>query len=262
MLSASGRDRVLGDIIPGATPDRMPMVLSASGLLAVASLVLATCILGAKSRRKILFGDQLIRFALGWLFLEVLVYLAMSPFPASRRMGEVIAAALLLAGRALVLVAPLAKSLRPVHAAVAVNAVCGVIMLTITLVDGWNVVATARRATAFMRANTQGGVSWQLTSLAFAHYFDDNGLVRLDRGTTNLRPGDLLVVDVPDPDREVKLQIAGLQPVATIRAGINLGVSVSTAFYRAVNPWYAAKDTRPEIVVFRASRPTVFPAEF
>gem|GEM_PF-5727703 len=261
-LSAAGFDRILGYVIPGTTPDRMPMVLSASGLLGLAALIYGGCLIGGGSYRQILFNDRRVCFLLAWAILEVLVYFVMSPFPTARRMGEIIAATLLLVGRAVILRGPCAPIGRLVHVQVVINAICGLTMLAIALVDGWNVEATVRSAAAFMRTNAQGGEAWHMTSLGLAHYFDATGIARIDRDVTKLQPGDLLVVDFLDAERAEVLQASGLQPIATIRAGINLGVSVSTLFYRAANPWFAASDTRPAVVVLRANKPTGIPADF
>ena len=72
-----------------------------------------------------------------------------------------------------------------------------------------------------------------------------------------LRPGDVLVTDFIDAERVATLDDAAFEPIATIRAGTNLGVSVSATFYRAANPWSAAADTRPAVMVLRASKPAV-----
>ena len=71
-----------------------------------------------------------------------------------------------------------------------------------------------------------------------------------------------MATDALDPEHITALESAGLQPLATIRAGINLGVSVSTMFYRAQDPWFAAPDTRPAVVVFRVTRATAIPPPF
>jgi hypothetical protein len=257
-LAAAGLDRVLGHVIPGATPERMPMMLTMSGLLGLALVLQGARLIAVPERRAILFGGRDGWFLLAWLAIEIAVYFAMSPFPAARRMGEIVAVTLLFTGRAVVLARPQAARGMLVGVAVAINAVCGLTMLAISLVDGRNVEATADAAAAFMRANP-GGESWQLSTLAFAHYFDASGVRRVDLATTTLRPDDLLATDITDPDRMQALEAAGLRPLATVRAGINLGVSVSTSFYRAQDPWFAAADTRPAIVVLRAAKATPIP---
>jgi hypothetical protein len=260
-LAAIGLDRVLGYVIPGATPERMPMMLTMSGLLGVALVLQGGRMMAVPARRKVLFGGGDAWFLPAWLAIETAVYFAMSPFPAARRMGAIVAVTLLLVGRAVVSAGPQAARPAVVHVAVAVNAICGLTMLTIGLVDGRNVEATADAAAAFMRANP-GAENWQLTTLAFAHYLDATGIRRVDLAATTLQPGDLLATDAFDPDRMKVLEGAGLQPLATIRAGLNLGVSVSTTFYRAQDPWFAASDTRPALVVLRATKATLVPAPY
>ena len=257
--SALGFDRVLGAVIPGATPDRMPMVLTASGLLGLALLIQGgRLIVGS---RRVLLGDRHARFLLAWLVLDVLIYFAMSPFPAARRLGEIFVVALLLVGRAAVLRdADLARGYA-LPVAAAISAACGLVMLAIGVVDGRAVEATARAAAAFARDNRQGGAVRHMTTLGLAHYLDAEAIVRVERDVTMLRPGDVLVTDFIDAERVATLEEAGFEPIATIRAGTNLGVSVSTTFYRAANPWFAAADTRPAVMVLRASKPVLVRSE-
>jgi hypothetical protein len=259
-VSALGFDRVLGHVIPGATPDRMPMVLTASGLLGIALLIQgARLIFGL---RRILLGDRYACFLMAWLGLEIVIYFAMSPFPAARRLGEITDAALLLVGRAAVLRKPeLPRYAVAAAAAAAVSAACGLVMLAIGLVDGRGVEATARAAAAFARDAQQGGAAWHETSLGLAHYLDAEGISRIERDVTTLRRGDVLVTDFTDAERVAALEQAGFEPIATIRAGINLGVSVSTTFYRNANPWFAAHDTRAAVMVFRATKPSMVRTE-
>jgi hypothetical protein len=254
-ISALGFDRVLGHVIPGATPDRMPMVLTASGLLGIALLIQgARLIVGL---RRVLLGDRYACFLLAWLALEVVIYFAISPFPAARRLGEITDAALLLVGRTAALRRPELGHGYAVPAAAVVSAACGLVMLTISLVDGRGVEATARAAAAFARDARQGGAAWHMTSLGLAHYLDAAGIPRVERDVTTLRRGDALIIDFTDAGRVAALENAGFEPIATIRAGINLGVSVSTTFYRNANPWFAADDTRAAVMVFRATKPAV-----
>jgi 4-amino-4-deoxy-L-arabinose transferase-like glycosyltransferase len=257
--SALGFDRVLGYVIPGATPDRMPMVLTASGLLGIALLVQGTRLIVGS--RRVLLGDRYVCFLLAWLGIEVAVYFAMSPFPAARRLGEITDAALLLVGRAAMLRTPELRDGFAVPAAAAVSAACGLVMLAIGLVDGRGVEATARAAAVFARDARPGGAAWHMTSLGLAHYLDAAGIGRVERDVTTLRPGDLLVTDAIDAQGVAALEHAGFEPIATIRGGVNLGLSVSTSFYRDANPWFASGDTRAAVMVFRAAKPTTIRGE-
>jgi len=232
-----------------------------SGLLRVAVLIYSGRLIGGDAREH-LFKDRNARFLVAWIIVEILVYFAMSPFPAARRLGELLFAMLLLVGRLCISRREARSRGRFINVAVATTGVCATVMLAIALVDAWNVVETARSAAVFVRANAQGGSTWQMTTLAFAHYFDAEGIARVDREATRLRPGDLLVVDTSMTHHDLPLQAVGLQPIVTIREGINLGVSVSTTFYRAANPWAAARDTRPAVTIFRASVSTGIPADF
>jgi hypothetical protein len=260
-LAALGLDRVLGFVIPGATSERMPMILTMSGLLGLAFAVQGVRLVGVPSRRAAALNGRDGWLLLAWLAIETAVYFAMSPFPAARRLGGIAAVTLLLVARAVLSAEPLAVRRPLIGAVVAINAISGLTMLAISLVDGRNVEATAAAAAQFMRTNGTGA-NWQLSSLAFAHYFDASGIARTDVASTNLQPDDLLVTDALDPEHITALETAGLQPLATIRAGINLGVSVSTAFYRAQDPWFAAPDTRPAVMVFRVTKATAIPAPF
>jgi hypothetical protein len=257
--SALGFDRVLGYVIPGATPDRMPMVLTASGLPGIALLIQGARLMVGS--RRVLLGDRDACFLLSWIVLEVVIYFAMSPFPAARRLGEITVAALLFVGRAAMLRTPELRERFAVPAAAAVSAACGLVMLAIGLVDGRGVEATARAAAAFAQDTRQRGAAWHMTSLGLAHYLDAAGVGRAERDVTTFRPGDLLVTDSIDAAGVAALEHAGFEPIATIRRGVNLGVSVSTSFYRDANPWLAANDTRAAVMVFRAAKHATIPGE-
>lgn len=268
VLSALGLDRIFGNVLPGATPQDMPMVLTTSGLLGLAVLIYGVVLLVSHAQRQLLFGDQWAFFLAAWILIEVLIYFVTAPFPAARRMGEIAVPMLLLVGRLVKLRRSGATQPqfsdhgRFVNFSLVVTAFCGLTMLAISLVDGWNVVTTARVASSFMQADGRDVHRWQIASLALAHYLDADGVARIDRSSTTLQPGDLLAIDEIDPNFTATLQAEGLQAVAAVRGGINLGVSVSTAFYRAANPWVAGRDTRPEIIIFRADKAARIPADF
>ncbi len=256
-LAAGGFDRVLGHSIPGMTPEKMPSVLTLSGLLGLGTMACGAVFLFS-SRGRALRKDRGASFLLSWLAVEALVYFVMSPFPAARRMGEILAASALFAGRAAVLLED-KRTKRVVWAVAAISALCGATMLGIGLVDGNNVERTAREAAAFVRARAEGREAKHLGTLAFAHYLDAEGIARADFDGAILAPGDLLVADMDERTRIAVLEAAGLEVIATIRSGLNLGVSVSTNFFRAGNPWSAGAETRPALLVFRAGRITGIP---
>jgi hypothetical protein len=257
-LAAIGLDRFLGDLLLGLPPERTPGVLTVSGVLGLVFLAQGARLVVVPARLRTILADRAAQFLLAWWIATVIVYYAMSPFPAARRMGDMIAVGLLFGARMAILAdADVARRLL-VRFAVAVSAICGSVMLAIVVVDGRNVEATALAATEFMRAHREGE-NWHAASLGFIRYFDAAGLRHPVFGTTVFQPGDLVAIDVYDPDLVSSFEAAGLRPVATIRAGINLGVSVSTSFYRGANPWYVSADTRLPITVFRAARSTTVP---
>jgi hypothetical protein len=73
-----------------------------------------------------------------------------------------------------------------------------------------------------------------------------------DRGA--LAAGDLIVIDVGAPFEAHGFDRRDLTQIALIRAGTNLGVSVSTDFYRNHVPWWPAADTRPALAIYRYGR--------
>lgn len=259
-LAALGFDRVLGRYIPGATPVKMPSFLTLSGLLGLGSIGYGAAFVFS-SRGRTVCKDTGASFLLSWFAANVLVYVVMSPFPAARRMGEILAASALFVGRAGVLFEE-RRIRRAVWAVTAVSAMCGVTMLGICLVDGKNVERTAREAAVFVRASAAGHEAKHLGTLAFAHYLDAEGIARVDVENTIFKPGDLLVAEVNEREQIASIEAAGLEVIATIRSGVNLGVSVSTSFFRAGNPWSAGPDTRPAMLVFRARRATGIPLAF
>jgi hypothetical protein len=55
------------------------------------------------------------------------------------------------------------------------------------------------------------------------------------------------------------LRADGLQQVIAVRAGMNLGVRVVTDFFRSQLPWGTEPDTRPSVVIYRATTATRVP---
>jgi hypothetical protein len=253
-LAALGFDRSLGWFLPGLTPPTLPTLLTLSGLLGLFWMMQSARLIGRlrgalPSRLR---GDTL--FLVVWAVLAGLIYFLVSPFPAARRLGDVFIVSLLLFGRAVTLAAP-DDDVTVYWRATAVSAACSVIMLVIALVDGKNVEWTARMAAGFMRENIAGGQTWHLTSLQTDRYFTREGIKRLELDRTELQSGDLLVVD----EAITPLRADGLQQVIAVRAGMNLGVRVVTDFFRSQLPWGTEADTRPSVVIYRATTATRVP---
>jgi hypothetical protein len=255
VAAAIGFDAGLGWLVLQRMPTAMPTLLTLSGLLGLG--VIAAAVLVARDmivdRSRAASTD--VWFLVGWIGIEVAVYFAMSPHPGARRLGAIVVGLLLLCGQALARRLPAA--LRQMRLAAAAGAASGLVMLAIALLDSANVGRTAEATQALMQAAGDGGRQWRATSLEFEPRFEGSAVSRVVRGSTQLRAGDLVAIETPDPDdREQAADQIGIPPsrleeVAVVRAGTNLGVRVMTAFYRDQLPWQSSADTRPWLTVYR-----------
>jgi hypothetical protein len=260
-VAALGFDRALGYVIPRFTPSSLPTLLTMSGLLGIALWALSIAMMirlwretasGTSHRRDLLF-------LMGWLAIEVAIYFAMSPFPAARRLGEIIAVLFLLCAFAARERAQL--EVKPyLRAGVAVSAVSGLVMLAIAAVNASNVQQTVRAAATLMRAHSPAGGLWQVFNPDFDYYARSEGFSRLLFNETVLQPGDMLAVEPLSLGKRFALESTSkLERVAVVRAGTNLRVRVSTDFYRDQIPWNGHVDARPVVAVYRVKEPTVIP---
>ena len=109
---------------------------------------------------------------------------------------------------------------------------------------------------AEIRNNVGFGESWHMTSLSMARYFTNAGVRPIDQSKSILQSGDIIVLDLPSDDIRIDLKADGLRELAVIQAGINLGVEVSTEFYRFKLPWTSQRDTRPRVIIYGVTKPT------
>jgi hypothetical protein len=243
-LAAVGFDRGLGHLIPGLTPATLPTLLTLSGLLGLLWVTQTARLTGRWLFRAGPVWDRDSIFLIGWLAISVLAYFLMSPFPAARRLGDVLLASILIVGRAMALARP-QRNVSSLWSAVAFHAACGLVMLSIVLVDGRNMALTAHKAVTTLRANASEGETWHLSTLAMDRYLTAAGIRRVEFLQSELRAGDLLMVGHGDKDTVIEFNAEGLQQIAIIREGINLGIRVSTEFYRHQLPWVAQDVVRP-----------------
>lgn len=134
-------------------------------------------------------------FVLVWLLVEILGMLAMTPFPAARRLvGVYLAAA--------VLVANSAGNLRvsPERWAVAIAAVFGMFVSGVDIWDAYPEKSLADRAAAIAMPSPEHTV-WFSGHWGFQYYAERNGMRPLITHRTELRAGDWLVLpDLPRDD--------------------------------------------------------------
>jgi hypothetical protein len=256
-LGAVGLDPILGYLPVGITPASLPTLLNLSGILGLLLLIQGLRLTKRWFRPAPSQWNRDEIFLLAWATVAILVYFAMSPFPAARRMGEIIAASTLIFGRGAA--SKLAgRSKLPIWWATAFSAAAGSVMLSIALVDASNVATTARSAIIAMREDASPAKRWQLSSLASDRYFTAAGVQRFEYGISVLNAGDLLAVE-PSLDG-IEFDAEGLEQVAVIREGVNLGVRVSTDFFRSQRPWISLSDTRPRVNIFRATKSMTIPS--
>jgi hypothetical protein len=190
-------------------------------------------------------------FLLLWLGLEVLGYLALTPFPATRRVLGVLVVVTLLLARLAARTVP-ARALRALAVG---NAVLGLAFFALD----WRCVdvhrVAAERSAEWARARGDGTI-WYVGHWGFQFYAERAGMrpVAPDGGEP-LRQGDWLVV----PDDRVHQQVLRLEKgklelAGSLRFADPVPLTTLPWFYGGGLPLYQEKEqTRLEVKVYRVT---------
>ncbi len=144
-------------------------------------------------------------FLLLWLALEVVGYVALTPFPAVRRLLGVVVVLLLLAGRLAALTCRSPAGRRAVYAIAAYSAVLGLLVFGVDLVEARTERDAVEEAARQIRARGDGGTVWYVGHWGFQYYAERAGMRPIsayspDKGPIPLPPrsalkkGDWLVI--------------------------------------------------------------------
>lgn len=138
-------------------------------------------------------------FLVGWLAIEVGAALALTPFPAARRVIGVTVVMGLLAARAVSRLSRVNARYKPPRWVLAVGVGAGVAVAAIDLLDAFPEKVCAERAAAVTRGRPETSTVWYVGHWGFQYYCEAAGMRPLVPGQTLVRAGDYVVTPVyPD----------------------------------------------------------------
>ncbi len=115
-------------------------------------------------------------FLLTWLVLEVLGYMALTPFPAVRRLLSVVIVSTLLLGRLAALVCRSAEARRNVWGVAVYGGVLGLLVYSVDLVEARSEKEAVEEAVRQIREQDPDGAIWYVGHWGFQYYAERQGL--------------------------------------------------------------------------------------
>lgn len=174
----------------------------ASGFACLAAVFACAAVLLVRKRRGLslrLNADSV--FLAGWLLLECGAALALTPFPAARRVIGITLVMGLLAARASGRISRADAERRAPRWVLAVGAAAGIAVAAIDTLDAFPEKVCAERAAEVVRDRLPESTVWYVGHWGFQHYCERAGMRPFVPGRTHVRPGDYVVLPVyPDAD--------------------------------------------------------------
>ncbi len=204
-------------------------------------------------------ADRATLFLVGWLAVEVATALALTPFPAARRVIGTTLVAGLLAARAASRVGRARPERRAPRWVLAVGAAAGVAVAAIDTLDAFPEKACAERSADATRDRPDTSTVWYVGHWGFQHYCERAGMKPLIAGETVARAGDFVVLPVY-PDDGFRRPYAGFAVTEPGRAGDEVAVvewddvlSAQTVpnFYGGAEPVSGRDHPRLRVRVYR-----------
>jgi hypothetical protein len=212
----------------------------------------------APSTRRGWRPDRGALFLLLWVGLEVAGVLMLSPFSAVRRVVGLVVAATLLAGRLASRTCRTPARSAAVRGIALAGAALGLFFFGVDLREACVERSAARAAAreAFdLRA--PGHTAWFVGRWGFRHYATREGLTPIRVGRTELRRGDVLVVEEEKLAEEAKVEIdpALIDEVLTLRYDDAVPFRTHPPFYAGKDPIQGRSGPRFVVHVYRVVSP-------
>ncbi len=193
-------------------------------------------------------------FLLLWLGLEVAGYFVLTPFPAARRVMNVLIVAALLMGR---LAARTCRRGRSRGLAWAVSAGGVALGLGFYAVDFREAAAqqdAAEQAARRVRSAGDGGTSWYVGTWGLMFYAERAGLRPVVPDRSVLRKGDWLIVpDAPLPHQEIRMADAPLELADRVVVSDAVPLRTVWCYYSSNVPLEHQRGPRVSLAVYRVT---------
>ncbi|MBY0461437.1 MAG: hypothetical protein K2V38_29320, partial [Gemmataceae bacterium] len=140
-------------------------------------------------------------FLAGWLAIEIVGALGLTPFPAARRVIGITLVAGLIAARAVSLVERADPDRKPPRWVFGVGVAAGCVVGAIDLLDAFPEKACAEGAAEVVRSRREDTTIWYVGHWGFQYYCDRAGMRPLIADQTTARAGSYLVIPIyPEGD--------------------------------------------------------------
>jgi hypothetical protein len=194
-------------------------------------------------------------FLLFWLLIETAGFLAMTPFPACRRLIGFTIVATLLAGRFLSRTCRTEYRKRIVWLAVIPGVILGVFYAGIDLADSWREPLAVREASQFIRQRDPAARIWFVGHWGFQFEAERQGMKPLNPDYTELQPGDWLIVPNADSVHQQIFQPETPlgEPVAHVTRQRVFPLRTIPAYYGGHLPMERGPDPSIDVPIYRVS---------
>ncbi|HEV3116946.1 MAG TPA: hypothetical protein VGY58_07845, partial [Gemmataceae bacterium] len=192
------------------------------------------------------------RFLILWLGLEVAGYFVLSPFPAVRRVLDIMVVSTLLVGRLLARECPAATW--RVRSIVTAGIALGVGYYVVDLQDALAQESVAEQCAAWV-GRQQIGKGWYVGHWGFQFYAERAGLAPVVPGITRLRCDDWLVVpSARIAQQKIDISADAFRPSATFRVDDWPPFSTTSCYYGSRSPLEPLQPPRLSVTVYRVLR--------
>ncbi|QJX00729.1 glycosyltransferase family protein [Frigoriglobus tundricola] len=198
-------------------------------------------------------------FLIGWLAIEVAAALALTPFPAARRVIGTTLVAGLVAARAAGRIARARPGRRPSRGVLALGIAAGIAVAAIDVLDAFPEQVCAEMSADVTRDRPDTATVWYAGHWGFQHYCEREGMRPLVAGESVVRAGDYVVLPI-HPDGGFHRPYTGFTVKEPLREGDEVAVivwddplSAKTVpnFYGGVDPVAGRDHPRLRVRVYR-----------
>jgi hypothetical protein len=198
-------------------------------------------------------------FLVGWLAIEVVAALALTPFPAARRVIGVTLVAGLLAARAASRVRIARPERRLPQWVLGLGVAAGIAVAAIDTLDAFPEKVCAERSADITRERPDTATVWYVGHWGFQHYCEREGMKPLVAGETLARTDDLLVMPVypddgfyrPYPGFTVSEPVWVADEIAVVEWDDLLSAQTVPNFYGGIDPIAGRDRPRLRVRVYR-----------
>lgn len=252
-------------IVPGRPPDAdltaTAVFWQSFGWLFLLGLAGCAALLTLRRQRVRRFrGNADAAFLVGWVFLELAGYFALTPFGAARRVIGLTVVGGLLATRALSRVERIRPTRRLPRWVIGFGVATGFAVAALDTLDAFAEKVCAERAAVVAIDRPPGATVWYSGHWGFQYYCERAGMKPVVPGKSVLQPGDVLVLPVhPNPTGYYRpyMELTAspllwiVEPVAEVVADDVLSGQTIPNFYDGINPVVGRDHPRLRVVVYR-----------